>query len=109
MGAKVKNCMAQGLKVRSFRVRAEECLLDGGLLWSGMTDGSVLGALVFPLYVNEIVGGLENPCLIFAKNIKLSGTANGEANQRDMGIAHQWSMGWDLSLNLGKFQRLLDL
>lgn len=45
---------------------------------------SILGPLLFYTYVNDIASGLDTWCLMYADEMKLSGTTNHEAIQRDL-------------------------
>ena len=64
----------------------------------GVPQGSVLGPLLFLIYVNDLPDVLSSPCLLFADDLK-SWSSNGSALQNDVDAAKQWSLDWHLPLN----------
>jgi len=76
------------------------------LVVSGVPQGSVLGALLFLIFVNDMDTGILNRILKFADDTKLFGTANSRADQaglqNDLDILSQWAYRWQMSFNVEK-------
>ena len=92
---------------RRFVVRVDNSESDQGQVLSGVPQGSVLGPLLFLLYINDLSTDLENPCYKFADDVKMVGTATSESMQRDLDRIYEWSVKWDLPLNASKCHRLV--
>jgi len=74
---------------------------------SGVPQGSVLGPLLFILYINDLPRNLKNTSpFIFADDTKLAGKVNTEEEskriQSDLDALERWSDVWQLKFNLGK-------
>ncbi|VDP87729.1 unnamed protein product [Echinostoma caproni] len=81
---------------------------------SGVPQGSVLGPLFFVVIVNDLPGLLQSPSLMYADDIKMWRTMEGEENwstlQADLNNLAQWAATWALPvitaecdhLNLGR-------
>ena len=67
-----------------------------------MPQGSVLGPLLFLLFINDLAAKLENPCFIFADDVKIAGARLSD----DIEKVKTWSRLWDLPLNNTKCQIL---
>ena len=92
---------------RSFYVvvegtRSTECLVK-----SGVPQGSVLGPLLFLMYINDLARGLRSPNYMFADDIKVVGNPSTEDLQLDLDFIHKWTVEWDLPLNANKCMRLI--
>ena len=73
---------------------------------SGVPQGSVLGPLLFIIYVNDLDIDLTSNLVKFADDTKMSGKGNTEENcaalQRDLDILLEWSRTWGLDFNINK-------
>jgi hypothetical protein len=75
---------------------------------SGVPQGSILGPLLFLLYINDLPNILsENTlCAIFADDTKIYRNINSHQDhlilQRDINSAHEWSKQWGLKFNQNK-------
>ncbi len=73
---------------------------------SGVPQGSVLGPLLFLLYVNELPEIIQNRCKMFADDTKVYGRVkqleDGAPLQRDLSTLDAWSEDWLLKFNAGK-------
>ncbi len=67
---------------------------------SGVPQGSVLGLILFVIYVNDLPDLLQGDVLLFADYVKLiSARANFDDLQHDLCTAWDWALTWDLPLN----------
>jgi ribonuclease P/MRP protein subunit RPP40 len=99
--------ISQFLKDRKFFVTVEGYKSKIGLAKSGVPQGSVLGPLLFLMYINDLVTDLENPCYMFADDVKIVGNPTESSIQRDLTRISSWATLWDLPLNASKCQHLL--
>ena len=60
----------------------------------GVPQGSVLGPILFVLYINDMPKIVENTCKLFADDAKLSGKATNNLTE--------WSLTWQLPFDYGK-------
>ncbi|CAF1329588.1 unnamed protein product, partial [Didymodactylos carnosus] len=79
---------------------------------SGMLQGSVLGPLLFLLYINDIDDNLENLCKLFADDTCIFGSGRDlklsvDALNRDLQRLSEWSDTWSLSFNVKKCKSIL--
>ncbi|KER33972.1 hypothetical protein T265_00178 [Opisthorchis viverrini] len=86
------------LSDRSFRVRIGSTYSSPAPVSIGVPQGSVLGPLLFLIYVNDLPDVLASPCLLFADDLK-SWSSNASDLQMDVDAAKQWSLDWHLPLN----------
>ena len=73
---------------------------------SGVPQGSVLGPLLFLLYVNDLPDVVSCPVKMFADDTKLfsgvSTDSDAAAMQRDIDALVDWSDSWQMPFNKGK-------
>ena len=71
-----------------------------------MPQGSVLGLILFIIYVNEMPDSLQNFCKIFADNTKIhtavSKKSDQESLQQDLLKLSEWSRLWLLEFSIQK-------
>ncbi len=67
---------------------------------SGVPKGSVIGPLLFPLFVNDLTDILETLTLLFADDVKMVTRWSQSMNLRSsLTAAWVWSKKWDLPIN----------
>ena len=74
------------LHQRSFWVEVEGARSRRGIATSGVPQGSVLGSLLFLVYIYDLVRGLKNPYYLFADDVKIVGNIREGAIQEDLDI-----------------------
>lgn len=85
---------------RTFQVKVRDALSQVASPTSGVPQGTVLGPLLFLVYINDLTVDLRNSCLLFADDVKIISTlVQGSQLQRDLNEIHEWSKKWDLPLN----------
>jgi hypothetical protein len=69
---------------------------------SGVPQGSVLGPLLFIIYVNDLDIDITNTISKFADDTKIGGAANSESIQSDLDKIAKWSKSWGMNFNVNK-------
>lgn len=92
---------------RTFRVTVEGAQSELATVASGVPQGSVLGPLLFLVYINDLTTNLHCPHYLFADDVKMVGDPRNQGLQEDLDRVHQWTLDWELPLNVGKCQHLV--
>lgn len=106
IGGKVYSWIKAWLTDRVQRV----CVAGAKSSWrrvtSGVPQGSVLGPILFLIYINDIDTRIVNHLLKFADDTKLFGTASNQENirslQEDLDLLAKWSNKWRMPFNQDK-------
>ena len=73
---------------------------------SGVPQGSVIGPLLFSIYVNDLPSIVSSQVLLFADDVKLfCPIVNQQSNfqlKQDLLLLKEWSMKWLLNFNIVK-------
>ena len=89
--------------------RQQRVVINGNLskwtdVLSGIPQGSILGPILFILYINDLPGVMGSECKLFADDCKLYHNIASEADQKelqeDIEILCKWSKDWLLGFNI---------
>ena len=79
---------------------------DWSPVYSGVPQGSVLGPLLFVIYINDLDSGLLSKLLKFADDTKALWVINDDSDvaclQSDLDKLSDWSSKWLMSFNINK-------
>ena len=103
---------------KSYLSDRKQCTVVDGIksnlveIKAGVPQGSRLGPLLFIIYINDIIDGLESEILIFADDCSLiaSGkdpTETTEKINRDLNRISIWAKKWKVTFNAGKSKDLI--
>lgn len=94
------------LKNRRQRVIQGEILSDWVEIFSGVPQGSVIGPLLFVLYINDLPKGIENVVKLYADDTKIFSQTVLEISaaklQSDLDLILKWTQDWLLLFNTSK-------
>src|SRR6218665_3236690 len=94
------------LKNRRQRVRIRGKDSERINVTSGVPPGSVLGPLLFVIYINDIDEGIVSKISKFVDDTKLCARVNNEedanALRGDLDKLHKWSKDWNMPFNMDK-------
>ena len=94
------------LAARLMRVGIRGSFSDWIKVLSGVPQGSVLGPLLFLLFVNDLPDWIKNSMRMFADDVKIwnviSSTTDSKSLQEDLNSLTRWSSKWLLKLNPSK-------
>ena len=116
---KLDNCGIQGntaALVEDFlSEKIQEVVVDGEfsgqvLVTSGVLQGSVLGPVLFLLFINDIAEGVTSDIRLFADDIIIDRTIRSRTDSDDLQKDHSrlrnWSKDWQMELHPAKFNIL---
>lgn len=97
-----------------YKRRQKVCIKGTQSTWrdvvSGVPQGSVLGPLLFVLFINDLDDGIDNWILKFADDTKLFGIVNSLRDQTglqtDLDRLTEWESNWDMKFNITKCKRM---
>lgn len=92
------------LSDRYFRVRVGEDYSSDRPVKSGVPQGSVLGPLLFVVYISDLQLNVSSTISIYADDTKLyvNPVTNQHTLQQDLNSVFEWSTDWLLPLNIEK-------
>lgn len=94
------------LSDREQRVVINGCKSSWAKVKSGVPQGSILGPLLFVLYINDLPDCVSSTCKLFADDTKLYRTVNSIHDQvdlqEDVDAFSRWSESWLLRFNTNK-------
>jgi len=91
---------------RSQRVCLEGMASEWVEVISGVPQGSVLGPLLFLIYINDLDKGIKSLILKFADDTKIFRKIVGDEDlrqlQNDLDLLLQWAEDWQMTFNIEK-------
>ena len=99
----VLNWIMNFLKGRSQLVRVGEERSKKSEVLSGIPQGSILGPILFTVFINDLPDMIQTTCKIFADDTKIYDKAtNSTKIQQDINKLQVWSDEWNLYFNVAK-------
>ena len=97
----IYNFIEDFLSHRTHRIKVNGSLSSKSSVKSGILQGSILGPLLFIIFINDLPSEIKNHCLMFADDTKIVG-APGHDLQIDVNHADNWARQWQINFNVGK-------
>ena len=86
---------------RSMRVKVGDVFSTIKFILSGVPQGSVLGPLLFLLFVNDLPEGIRSILKLFADDVKMIVDPNNFSNiSLDLELLELWEAQWCLKFNV---------
>ena len=106
IGDSITDWIKQWLTDRRQRVVVDGEVSNWKSVLSGVTQGSVLGPILFLIYINDLDGSITSNVLKFADDTKLFRKVNTDGDkkhlQNDVDRSVKWSEKWQILFNFGK-------
>ena len=106
IGGDVLRWIKEWLKDRKQRVCLNGEKSDWGAVTSGVPQGSVLGPLLFIMYLNDLDTGITSNLSKFADDTKIGRSIrnleDSQALQGDLDRLYDWSVKWQMKFNIDK-------
>lgn len=100
------NWIRDFLDGRSFQVRVGNSMSSTRLVKSGVPQGTVLGPLLFIIFLNDLLLRINSPCLAFADDVKVwcdsISDPDGRHLQHDLQTIYDWSSATGMTINVDK-------
>jgi hypothetical protein len=101
--ANMLNWIQSFLQDRSFRVKIGEQQSESADSPSGVPQGTILGPILFLLYINDLPNVLSGDVLLFADDVKIIAPRSQWSDlQGSVIAAEKWSSDWDMKINFEK-------
>ena len=95
----IKNFLANRIQA----VRIGESVSRNANVLSGIPQGSVLGPLLFTIFINDLPESIVSTCKVFADDTKIYNASSKCVQlQHDLDRLYSWSELWKLQFNVGK-------
>ena len=106
IGGPIYDWIVEWLRERKQVVRVNSCASEQAEVLSGVPQGSVLGPLLFLIFVNDMDDQVTSHLLKFADDTKLYLPLKNESShatlQEDLNRLCQWSQEWQMLFNVSK-------
>ena len=91
------------LSERKQRVRVGSEYSKKSDVLSGIPQGSILGPVLFTIFINDLPNSIESTCKIFADDTKIyNNTDENKTIQKDLNTLQKWTDDWNLYFNVSK-------
>lgn len=91
---------------RSQMVAIKGFLSDPISVTSGVPQGSILGPLLFIVFINDLTNNISGNCLLYADDLKIFHSVSDVSDcarlQNDIDAVHEWCKSNRMSLNVNK-------
>ena len=102
----VQNWLHSFLSHRYQRVVVNGAQLSWLPVLSGVPQGTVFGPLLFLIYINDIVIGIDSEIRLFANDCvvyrQIRNSRDSVSLQSDINKLHEWSNKWQMSFSVSK-------
>ena len=99
----ILNWIRSFLEDRTQRVRVDSEFSSTTKVTSGIPQGSILGPILFTIFINDLPDAIESICKIFADDTKIYNTTKNYLKiQHDLNSLQAWSEKWQLYFNSTK-------
>ena len=110
LGQNLTSWIANFLTGRTQRVIVEGTYSEWTAVESGIPQGTVLGPILFVLFINDLPDSVRSSCLLFADDAKIYTTV-GECSgsnqiQHDLDELDKWANKWQMAFNSTKCKSL---
>ena len=100
------------LENRYQRVAIEGCVSDYQKVQAGVPQGSILGPLLFLIYINDIVNDINSNIRLFADDTSLyliveDPETAADLMNSDLEKIHQWAQSWLVNFNPNKTEQMI--
>ena len=106
ISGQILNWIKGWLTDRKQRVCFNKVYSDWSKVTSGVPQGSVLGPILFLIFINDIDLGLVSKLSKFADDSKLCKSIHNSADcdelQKDLDKLNEWSQNWQMKFNIDK-------
>ena len=98
--------LAAFLNGRTQRVVLNGCKSGWAPVISGVPQGTVLGPLLFLIYINDIVTNVNSEIRLFADDCilyrRIESVTDSQVLQNDINSLYLWSKTWQMDFNVSK-------
>jgi len=106
IGGEIAQWIESWLEGRKQRVVLNGCSSDWVEVTSGVPQGSILGPILFVIYINDLDEGIKNKLWKFADDTKLLGKSTDpkgvEEIREDLERLGGWAEKWQMAFNIDK-------
>jgi hypothetical protein len=106
VGGQVWDWVKEWLFMRKQRVVVNGAQSEWTEVFSGVPQGSVLGPILFTIYINDLDDEIKSKILKFADDTKLTGRVSNDKQRQtikeDLAVLSNWASVWEMPFNIDK-------